>query len=67
MKNMKMKQKETTDIYSHHFKIFDEAQFESELCNTDWKSALEITKKMLIFHSANFLKLLITSYKNMLQ
>ena len=45
MKNMKIKQKETTDIYSHDFKIFNEAQFESELCNIDWKSVLEINKK----------------------
>ena len=37
MKNMKIKEKETTDIYSHDFKIFYEAQFESELCNIDWK------------------------------
>ena len=64
MKNMKIKQNETTDIYSHDFKIFNEAQFESELCNIDWKSVLEINKKDV--HSANFLKLLITSYRNML-
>ena len=67
MKNMKIKQKGTTDIYRHNFKNFNKIQFESELCNVDWKSVLEINKKMLIFHSVNFLKRLITSYKNMLQ
>ena len=40
MKNMKIKQKETTDIYSHDFKNLNEVQFESELCNIDWKSVL---------------------------
>ena len=45
MKNMKIKQKETTDIDSHDFKNFNEVQFESELCNIDWKSAFEINKK----------------------
>ena len=45
MKNMKIKQKETTDIYSHDFKNFSEVQFESELYNIDWKSVLEINKK----------------------
>ena len=44
MKNMKIKQKETTDIYSHDFKNSNEVQFESELCNVDWKSILEINK-----------------------
>ena len=44
-KNMKIKQKETTDIYSHDFKNFSEVQFESELYNIDWKSVLEINKK----------------------
>ena len=42
---MKIKQKERTDIYSHDFKNFNEVQFESELCNIDWKSAFEINKK----------------------
>ena len=60
---MTVKQKETTDIYSHGFKNFDETLFKSEL----WNSVLEINKNMLIFHSANFLKLLITSYKDMPQ
>ena len=45
MKNMKIKQKETTDIYSHDFRNFSEVQFESELYNIDWKSVLEINKK----------------------
>ena len=61
MKNMKIKQKETIDIYSHDFKNSNEALFESELCNIDWKTQfLKLTKKMLIFH-------LITSYKHMIQ
>ena len=45
MKNMKIKQKETTYIYRHDFKKFNEVQLESELCNTDWNSVLEINKK----------------------
>ena len=54
MKNMKIKQKETTDIYSHDFKNFNEVQFESELCNIDWKSVLEINKKDVDFSSSKF-------------
>ena len=50
MKNLKIKQKETTDMYSHDFKIFNEAQFESELCNIDWKSVLKINKKNVSFN-----------------
>ena len=42
---MKIKQKETIDIYSHDFKNFNEAQFKSELCNINWKSVLEILQK----------------------
>ena len=45
MKNMKIKQRETADIYSHDFTNFNEVQFESELCNIDWKSVFEINKK----------------------
>ena len=51
MKNMKIKQKETTDIYRHDF---NEVQFESELHNTDWKSVLEINKKDVDFSSSKF-------------
>ena len=64
MKNVKVKQKETTDIYSHDFKFFNEAQFESELCNIDWKSVLEINKKDVNSSFSNFF---ITSNKKMLQ
>ena len=35
MENMKIKQKETTDIYRHDFKNFNEVQFKSGLCNID--------------------------------
>ena len=49
MKNMKIKQKETTDIHRHGFKNFNEVQFESELCNIYWKSVLEINKKYVDF------------------
>ena len=45
IKNMKIKQKETTDIYRYDFKNFNEVQFKSNLCNIDWKSVLEINKK----------------------
>ena len=47
MKNMKIIQKETTDIYSHDFKIFNEVQFESELCNIGWNLTqfLKLTKR----------------------
>ena len=54
MKNMKIKQKETTDIYSHDFKNLNEVQFESELCNIDWKSVLEINKKDVDFSFSKF-------------
>ena len=54
MKNMKIKQKETTDIYSHDFKNFNEVQFDSELCNIDWKWVLEINKKDFDFSFSNF-------------
>ena len=63
MKNMKIKQKETTDIYSHDFKIFNEAQFESELCNIDWKSVLEINKKDVNFSFSKFFE----TFNNLLQ
>ena len=63
LKNMKIKQKETTDIYSHDFKIFDEAQFESELYNTDWKSVLEINKKDVNFSFSKFFE----TFNNLLQ
>ena len=63
---MKIKQKETIDIYWHDFKNFNEVQFKLELCIIDWKSVLEINKKDVDFSFSNFLKLLITSYKNML-
>ena len=49
MKKMKTKQKETTDIYSHDFKNVNEAQFKSELCNTNWKLVLKINKKDVDF------------------
>ena len=63
MKNMKIKQKETTDICSHDFSIFEEAQFESELCNTDWKSVLEINKKDVNFSFSKFFEI----FNNLLQ
>ena len=63
MKNMKIKQKETTDIYSHDFKIFNEAQFESEFCNIDWKSVLEINKKDVNFSFSKFFE----TFNNLLQ
>ena len=49
MKNMKIKQKETTDIYCHDFKNLSEVQFESKFCNIDWKSILEINKNDFSF------------------
>lgn len=49
MKNMKIKQKKPTDIDSHDFKNFNEALFETELCNTDWNSAFEIHKRDVSF------------------
>ena len=52
---MKIKQKETTDIsYSHDFKKFNEVQSESELCNIDWKSVLEINNKDFDFSFSKF-------------
>ena len=63
MKNMKIKQKETTDIYSHDFKNFNEVQFESELCNIDWKSVLEINKKDVDFSFSKFFE----TFNNLLQ
>ena len=54
MKNMKIKQKETTDMCSHDFKILNEPQFESGLCNIDWKSVLEINKKDVNFSFSKF-------------
>ena len=54
MKNMKIKQKETTGIYSHDFKIFNKAQFESDLCNIDWESVLEVNKKDVNFSFSKF-------------
>ena len=54
MKNMKIKQRETTDIYRHDFTNFNEVQFKSELCNIDWKSVLEINKKDVDFSSSKF-------------
>ena len=54
---MKIKQKETTDIYSHDFTNFNEVQFEWELCNIDWKSIFEINKKDVDFSFSNLLKL----------
>ena len=63
MKNMKIKQKETTDIDSHDFKNFNEVQFESELCNKDWKSVLEINKKDVDFSFSGFSE----AFNNLLQ
>ena len=63
MNNMKIKQKKTADIYGHDFKIFNEAQFESELCNIDWKSVLEIKKKDVNFSFCKFLE----TFNNLVQ
>ena len=63
MKNMKIKLKKTRDIYSHDFKIFDEAQFESVLCNTGWRSVLEINKKDVNFSFRKFFE----TFNNLLQ
>ena len=60
MKNMKIKQKETTEIYSHDFKNLNEAQFKSELCNINWKSVLEINKKDVNFSFSKFFETLNT-------
>ena len=49
MKKMKIKQKETTNIYSHDFKNFNEAQFKSELCNANWKLVLKINRNDVDF------------------
>ena len=54
MKNMKIKQKEIADIYSHDFKNFNKVQFDSELCNIDWKTVLEINKKDVDFSFSKF-------------
>ena len=63
MKNMKIKQKETTDIYCHDFKNFNEVRFESELCNIDWKSILEINKNDVDFSFSKFFE----TFNNLLQ
>ena len=63
MKNMKIKQKETTDIYCHDFKNINEVQFESELCNIDWKSVLEINKNDVDFSFSKFFE----TFDNLLQ
>ena len=63
MKNMKIKQKETTDIYRHDFKNFNKVQFESELCNINWKSVLEINKKYVDFSFSKFFE----TFNNLLQ
>ena len=63
MKNMKIKQKETTYIYSHDFKNFDEVQLESELCNVDWNSVLEIDKEGVDFSFSKFFE----TFNNLLQ
>ena len=54
MKNMKIKQKETTDIYRHDFENFNEVQFKSELRNINWKSVLGINKKDVDFSFSKF-------------
>ena len=59
---MKIKQKGTTDIY-RHFKNFNKIQFESELCNVDWKSVLEINKKDVDFSFGKFFE----TFNNLLQ
>ena len=51
---MKIKQKETTNIYRHDFKNFSEVQFKSEFCNIDRKSVLEINKNYVDFSFSNF-------------
>ena len=40
MKNMKIKQKEITNINSHNFRKFNEALLKLQLCNIDWNSVL---------------------------
>ena len=59
VKNMKIKQKEPSDIHSHDFTIFNEAQFKSELC----KFVLEINKKDVNFSFSKFLE----TFNNLLQ
>ena len=49
MENMKIEQKEKTDIYSHDLKNLNKVHFESDLYNIDWKSVLEINKKDVDF------------------
>ena len=63
MKNMKIKQKGTTDIYRHNFKNFNKIQFESELYSVDWKSVLEINKKDVDFSFGKFFE----TFNNLLQ
>ena len=60
---MKIKQKETTDICNHDFKNFIEVQFESELCNIDWKPVLEINKNNVYFSFNKFFE----TFNNLLQ
>ena len=61
---MKIKQKETTDTYSHNFKNSNEALLESELHNIDLKSVLKINEKDVDFSFSKYLKLLIPSYQH---
>ena len=63
MKIMKIKQRETTDIYRHDFTNINEVQFKSELCNIDCKSALEISKKDVDFSFSKFFE----TFNNLLQ
>ena len=60
---MTVKQKETTDIYSHGFKNFNEALFKSELCNIDQNSVPEINKKDVDFSFTRFFE----TFNNLLQ
>ena len=64
---MKIKQKETTEIYSHDFKNFNEAQFKTELCSINWKSVLKINKKDADFSFSKFFETFSTLLQNMLQ
>ena len=54
LKNTKIKQKGTTDTYSHDFKNPIEALLESELRNIDLKSVLEINKKDVDFSFSKY-------------
>ena len=67
IKNMKIKQKETTEIYSHDLKNFNEAQFKTELCNINWKSVLKINRKDADFSFSKFFETFNTLLQNMLQ